>query len=341
MLTAVWTVIIFCAIIAIHEFGHFITAKLSGITVFEFAIGMGPKIFGFEKNGTKYTLRLLPIGGYCSMDGEDGDSENENAFCNKSAWKRFAVLFAGAAMNVLLGFFIIVYLMSVAPAQPSNTIGEVIPGSAFSDAGIVTGDKIVKMKSNNYSSLIHTYNDISFFIYQNQGAETEITVKRGDEKLTFSVTPKEDPESKTRIYGFKPAVAEKSVFNILYMSFFQSLFVVKVVLISFWQLITGTVPLSQVSGPVGIISEINVAAKSGVESVLNLAALISINLGVANLLPFPALDGGRILFLIIEKIRRKPLEAKYESIIHLIGFGLLMILALVVTFSDVIKLIGA
>lgn len=341
MITAIWTVVIFCVIIAIHEFGHFITAKLSGITVFEFAIGMGPKIFGFKKNGTKYTLRLLPIGGYCSMDGEDGGSENRGAFCNKSAWKRFAVLFSGAAMNIILGFLIIVYLFTVAPAQPSNIVGEVIEGSAFSDAGIAPGDKIIKMKSDNYASLIHTYNDISFFTYQNQGATTEVTVKRDNEEMIFYVTPKSDPESGRLIYGFRPDVAKKNVFSILRLAFFQSIFVVKVVLISFWQLITGTVPLSAVSGPVGIVSEINTAAKTSAESVLNLAALISINLGIVNLFPFPALDGGRILFLIIEKIRRKPLEAKYESIIHMIGFSLLMLLALVVTFSDIIKLFGA
>lgn len=341
MVTAIWTVVIFCLIIAIHEFGHFITAKLSGVTVFEFAIGMGPKIWGIEKNGTKYSLRLLPIGGYCAMDGEDGNSENPNAFCNKSAFRRFLVLVAGAAMNVLLGFIIFVYLMGASSALPSNTIGEVTEGSACYTAGIMAGDKIIKMESENYSSAIRTYNDISFFSYQNQGATTHITVKRNGEKMSFTVTPAPLEEGGNAVFGFKAAAEAKNPITVLYHAFWQSVFVVKVVLLSFWQLITGTVPLSSVSGPVGIITEINSAAKVGYESVLSLAALISINLGVVNLFPLPALDGGRILFLIIEKIRRKPLSKNHEAIIHFVGFALLMVIALIVTFSDITKLFGA
>ncbi len=340
MSAVIWTVVIFCVIIAIHEFGHFITAKLSGITVFEFSIGMGPKIFGFEKGETKYSLRLLPIGGYCSMDGEDGESSNENAFCNKSAVKRFFVLFSGAAMNLFLGLVIFMYIFSISPAQPSNIIGEVVSGSAFEDAGVCIGDEIIKMESVNFSSKIRTYNDISFFVYQNQGAETEVTVKRNGEKVTLKVTPKIMEDGGLPIYGFKPSASGKGFTDIIYLSICQSAFVVKIVLISFWQLITGTVPLSSVAGPVGIISEINTAAKMGVESVLSLAALISINLGVVNLFPLPALDGGRILFLIIEKIRRKPLSGNAEGIIHFIGFALLIIFAIIVTFSDITKIFG-
>ena len=341
MVTAIWTIIIFCLIIAIHEFGHFIFAKLSGITVFEFAIGMGPKIFSFEKGGTKYSLRLLPIGGYCAMDGEDGESDNPNAFCNKSGFKRFLVLVAGASMNVLLGFLIFVYLVGVSPAVPSNVVGEVFEGSACDVAGIMAGDKIIHMSSENYSSKIRIYNDISFFSYQNQGAETAITVKRNGEKMVFNVKPFPITEGESAVYGFMAFAEPRSVFSVLYHAFWESVFVVKVVLISFWQLITGTVPLSSVSGPVGIVSEINTAAKAGFESVLSLAALISINLGVVNLFPLPALDGGRILFLIVEKIRRKPLAKNHEAIIHFVGFALLMLVAILVTFSDITKLFGA
>lgn len=342
MITAIWTVLIFCVIIAIHEFGHFISAKLSGIVVHEFAIGMGPKLFGFEKGGTTYTLRLLPIGGYCSLEGENGDSSNSNAFCNKSAWKRFVVLVSGSLMNLFLGFLILACLFTALPAQPSNVISEVIAGSAFSKAGIVSGDKIIRMESENFSSAIRTYNDISYYIYQNQDAETDVTILRNGEKLTFKITPEPDPESGRKIFGFRPAEAEKNVFSILYTSFWQSVFVVKVVLISFWQLLTGTVPITALSGPVGIVNEINVAAKSGgAVSVLNLAALISINLGVVNLFPFPALDGGRVLLLIVEKIRKKPLKPEQEGIINLAGFVILILLALLITFFDITKLFGA
>lgn len=341
MVTAIWTVVIFCAIIAIHEFGHFICAKLSGITVFEFSIGMGPKLFGFEKGGTQYALRLIPIGGYCAMDGENGDSTNENAFCNKSALKRFIVLFAGAAMNILLGFFIFIFLIGTSAAFPSNTVGEIVEGSAFEEAGIIKGDKIVKMESENYSSTIRTYNDITFFSYQNQNSSTKITVKRDGEKLNFTVTPRAVESGGVPIFGFRPDMVEKNAVNVIYLAGCQSVFVVKVVLLSFWQLITGTVPISSLSGPIGIISEINSAAQVGFTSVLNLASLISINLGIVNLLPLPALDGGRILFLIIEKIRKKPLEENHEAMIHFIGLALLMAFAVVITFFDVTRIFGA
>ncbi len=341
MVTAIWTIVIFCSIIAIHEFGHFITAKLSGMSVFEFSVGMGPQIFGFTKGETKYTLRLLPIGGFCNIDGENGDSNNPRAFCNKSFTRRFTVLASGAFMNIVLGFLIFVFMFSVLPPQISTTISEVSEGSAAYEAGILTGDRIVAMKSESFSTNVRIYDDISFFASQCTKEDFDIVVKRGDDKLTFNITPKKDTESGKRVVGIALDSLDKNLLTILHQSFFRSLFVVKVVIISFYQLITATVPLSSLSGPVGIINEINTAAKVNSISVMNLAAFISINLGVVNLLPLPALDGGRILFLIIEKIRRKPLEQKYEGLIHFIGFVLLMIIALLVTFSDVIKLIGA
>lgn len=341
MITAIWTIVIFCVIIAIHEFGHFITAKLSGITVHEFSIGMGPKLFGFEKGGTKYSLRLLPVGGYCAMEGEDGNSDDDNAFCKKSVWKRFLVLVSGAVMNILLGFLIFVFLVSVTPARGSNVIGEIIPGSAAEQVGLMSGDKIVKMESENFSSGINTYSDISFFKYQNQNAETKITVKRGNEKLTFTITPTVIDESGDPKFGFATGTFEKNFFDVIYVAFCESVFVVKLVLISFWQLITGTAPLTSVAGPVGIVSEINTAAQTGYLSVLSLAALISINLGIVNLFPFPALDGGRILLLIIEKMRRKPMSANHEAAINFIGMIILLLFALVVTFFDIGRLFGA
>lgn len=341
MLTAIWTIVIFCSIIAIHEFGHFITAKLSGMYVSEFSVGMGPKIFGFTKGETEYTLRLLPIGGYCSIDGENGDSKNPRAFCNKGFFSRFTVLVSGAVMNMVLGFLIFVFIFSVLPPQGSTVVGNVIDGGAAYETGILAGDRIIAMKSDSFSTRVRTYNDITFFMSQCADESFEITVKRGEEKMSFPITPKKDAKTGKNLMGIMFSPLGKNPFTILYHSFFQSVFVVKIVIISFYQLITASVPLSSLSGPVGIINEINTAAKINGLSVMNLAAFISINLGVVNLLPLPALDGGRILFLIIEKIRRKPLEQKHEGLIHFIGFALLMVVALLVTFSDVIKLIGA
>lgn len=341
MVTAIWTVVIFCSIIAVHEFGHFITAKLSGMSVFEFSVGMGPKFFGFTKGETEYTLRLLPIGGFCNIDGENEDSDNPRAFCNKSFAQRLTVLASGAIMNVVLGFLIFVFIFSVLPPQISTVIEDVLADGAAYEVGVLPGDKIIAMKSDSVSTRVRTYNDISFFTSQCTDEKFDIIVKRGKDELTFNITPKTDVESSKRLMGVILSPLNKNLFTILYQSLFQSLFVVKIVIISFYQLITASVPLSSLSGPVGIINEINTVAKINGLSVMNLAAFISINLGVANLLPFPALDGGRILFLIVEKIRRKPLDQKYEGLIHLIGFALLMLFALLVTFSDVIKLIGA
>ena len=184
MLTAVWAILIFCGMIFIHEFGHFITAKLSGMTVHEFSIGMGPKIFGFRKKETAYSVRRLPIGGFVRLEGEDGDSSDPDAFCNKSAFRRFVVLFAGAFMNILLGFLIFVCIISLADGFASNRIASVIEGSAFEKAGIVAGDEIIKMEGEKFSTGVHFYQDINLFVAINGSETSLITFRRIGEKFS-------------------------------------------------------------------------------------------------------------------------------------------------------------
>ncbi len=338
MLTAIWAVLIFCFFIFIHEFGHFIIAKLSGMTVHEFSVGMGPRLIGFGKK-TAYSLRLLPIGGYVKLEGEDGESDDPDAFCNKSAIKRFAVLFAGSFMNIITGFLIFVIVFSLSGSLDSNRIDSIIEGSAFHDAGILPGDKIVRMEGEDYSSNIHTYRDIIMFTSFNGENDAIITFEREEERFKKEITPSYIEGEEQILFGFSSSRDSKSPFNILYHSFWQCIFVIKSVFLSIWWLICGIVPVSSVGGPVAIVQEIGNAAKYGITNVLFFAGFISVNLGVMNLLPIPALDGGRIVFLFIEKIRGKKIKPELEGFVNFVFFALLMLLMLVVTFSDISKIL--
>ncbi len=348
MLTALYTVIVFCLIIAIHEFGHFALAKLTGVTVHEFSIGMGPKLFSFSSKRTAYSLRLLPIGGYVKLEGEDEESDDVNAFCNKKPWQRLLVLFAGAFMNFLLGFCFFVILFASSDGITTNTVGSVLEGSAFELSGIEKDDVIIRMEGENYDSNIKDYNDISYFIMKNENQTARITFERNGKTFTKNIKPGMIKEYQREMFGFQPKVVSPNFSNVIVASLRQSKFVIKVVISSFADLIRGRVALSNMSGPVGIVSEIGAAAKEGMErnvlqsilNVMSLAALISINLGVVNLLPLPALDGGRILFILIEVIRRKPIDREKEGVFHFIGFALLILLMAAITFSDIGRLIS-
>lgn len=339
MLTAIYTVLVFCIIIAIHEFGHFFAAKLCGVTVHEFSIGMGPKVAGFSKNGTDYSIRILPFGGFVKLEGEDGESDDPNAFGNKSAWRRLLILAAGAFMNLLLGFVIFIVIFCFSKGFSSNIVGTVISGSAFEDAGVEDGDRIVYMEGKHYRTSVKDYNDINYFIYKNGGNSATITFKIGNDTVKKTITPKYVESEKRTMFGFAPEVLIPSPLRVVGSAYRMSIFVVKVVISSFVDLIKGAVSMSEMSGPVGIVNEIGTAAKSGLRDVLYLAALISINLGVLNLFPIPALDGGRILFVLIELVRRKPVNREREGLIHLVGFALLLALMAVITYADIRKLL--
>lgn len=338
MTTAISAIIIFCLIIFIHELGHFISAKLFGMTVHEFSIGMGPKIFGWTKKGTQYCLRAFPLGGFVKLEGEDGNSDDPGAFCNKGKFARFVVLSSGAIMNFILGFFLFVIIMSFAQGFVTNKIGTVLSDSAFSKADILPGDVIVRMDSDVYSTSVRTYNDITYFSFRNGDNPADITFLRNGEKFIKTITPLFSASENRLLYGFSASVEEKTFVGVIKHSFYQSIFVIKVVVNSFVDLIKGTVPASDISGPVGIVGEIGNAAKNGIFSLINLAALISLNLGVVNLLPLPALDGGRLLFVIIEFIRRKPVPPEKEAMVHGLGFFMLLLFMLFVTFMDISKI---
>lgn len=340
MLTVVWTILIFCAIIFIHELGHFIAAKLVGVTVHEFSIGMGPKIWGFTKKDTVYNIRILPVGGYVKLEGEDDDSDDEGALCNKKPWQKFVVLFAGGFMNFVLGFLIFIFIVSNSVIT-SNIIDTVHDGFAMKEQGFLPGDKIIAMEAGGKTQKIRSYNDITLFSIKNGETDANITVERNGEKITKYVQVR-TAEDGRKIFGFSPKILPNTVKNVIVAAFDRSVFVVKLVFLSLWWLVTGKVALSSVSGPVGIVTEINTTVSQGsfigFLNTLSLAGLISINLGVMNLLPLPALDGGRIMFVIVEKIIGHRVSPDKEGIVHFIGFALLMAFMVFVTFSDILKL---
>lgn len=329
ILTAICVILIFGLIIFIHEFGHFITAKLCGVTVHEFAIGMGPKLVGKKLGDTLYSIRLIPMGGYVKMEGEDEDSDSDGAFSKKKPFSRFLILFAGAFMNLLLGLSLLVLFNTVDPNMPVIPTMEVestLEGTGAQAAGILPGDTILKVDG----SRMYTHLDLNLALYEKESAL--VTVFRNGERLEFTV-PLTDGEM-----GVLRKTEAKTAWNVISYSYFEAFSIVKMTYQSFFGMFTGSVSLNQMSGPVGIVSEIGTAVQQGFLDVLFLALLISLNLGVVNLLPLPALDGGRIVFVLWEMITRKKLKPEHEGVIHFIGFVLLILFMLYITKNDIVRL---
>ena len=338
LLTAIAAILIFAVLIFVHELGHFIAAKALGVKVNEFALGMGPKLISKQKGETLYSLRLIPVGGFCAMEGEDDEGESERAFSRKKPWKRLIILLAGAAMNILLGFVLLVGINSTADGFVEPQVSEVVQGSAAESAGLAPGDRIIRANGRS----INIMQDFSWEMTNNKNADgtLNLVVKNGGEKREITLTPNE-VDGKIS-YGIILATSENSFFNNIGKSFYSTGFYSRVIIDSLIDMVTGKVSLSQVSGPVGIVNEIGNAVeqaqKTGFEGIINLiglAILLTINLGVFNLLPLPALDGGRILFVIIEMIRRKPIPVEKEAVVHFIGIVLLLGLSVLIAFKDI------
>ena len=325
-------ILIFGLLIFVHELGHFLTAKKFNVKIHEFSIGMGPAVLKKKSGEILYSVRALPFGGYVKMEGEDGDSDDERSFGKLSPLKRIIVLFAGSFMNFLAGFVIFVIIYSFSNAVYVPTIGEIIKNSPAEEVGLQVGDVITEVNG----AKVHIQSDVTFSLFINGTNEAEIKVLRDGKKLEFSVTPVLEDER--YIIGFYPKVEKVSVGNILYNAFYNTFFVVRMVFESLKMMLFGKVSLADMSGPVGIVGEIGKAAQNGIMQVLNFAALIAVNLGVMNLLPFPALDGGRIFFALIEGIRRKPIKPEIEGYVHMVGLLLLLGLMVIITFSDILKL---
>lgn len=383
MVTAIVSIAMFLVMISLHEFGHFIVAKLMDFKVDEFSIGMGPAIFKRKKGETQYSIRALPLGGYCKFDGEDeADNPDPRAFANREPWKRLLVLLAGGIFNVILGFMLFAAIVPMVSPVSTNVVDTIVEHSYIEEAGIQPGDKIIKINGKR----VNFYNDITLYTQNFRKDENaSVTVKRGKETLNFTFKPTEQivtsvyndsgvqvdstingyttgsfksygediakddalvghTQTVTRyIIGFTPKFKDITIFNVWGEAWNETKFVVKLVYQSFWQMITGKIGVQEMSGPVGIVSEVNNAVNSGKYSllnVLNLVALLTINLGIFNLLPVPALDGGRILFVLLEIVRKKPVPPDKEGIVHGVGMLLLLLFVVFISFHDIMRLFG-
>jgi len=339
LITVLSTALVFGVLIFIHEFGHFITARWCGVGIKEFAIGMGPKLFSWKskKYDTVYGIRALPIGGFVSMVGEDEASDDDSAFCNKPIWKRMAIVLAGPVMNLLLGFLLMTILVFSQNALASTTIAE-FTENAVSNQHLQVGDKIVAVEGIP----VFTGNDAAYEI-MNQGYEpVDITVIRNGERITIEGITFANFEEAGVTFGdfdFKFYSEPKNPLTLAKHAFWRSLSTVKMVVDSVVSLVTGRYGFEAVSGPVGVAEAVGDAVKNGVANFVYLVTVLSVNLGVFNLIPFPALDGGRFLFLIIEAIRRKPIKKEVEGYINFIGISILFALMIFIMGKDIIQII--
>lgn len=340
-ITVIIAIIVFGIIVLVHEFGHFFVAKRNDILVEEFAIGMGPKIVGIKKGETLYSIRILPLGGYCKMLGEDDTSNDNRAFGNKSVAARIRVIAAGPFMNFLLAF-VILLVLTFSFGFHSTTIDKVIDGYPAKEMGMKQGDQIIKL--NN--ARIHIWEDLSIMISESKGEEINFIIKRQNEKLNISVKPILEDEDQSWKIGIIPSKQKNNIIEMINYSFWKMILYVKLTITGFVKLITGQVQGDQIAGPIGIVSMIGENYKQGLKvsiiaaivNVSGLLVLLSANLGVLNLFPIPALDGSRLVFLMIEAIRKKPIDAKIEGTVHLVGFGLLMLLMVFVGYNDIVNL---
>ena len=338
VITILLTILIFGIIIFIHEFGHFITARMTGVKVNEFSLGMGPAILKKQGKKTLYSLRLLPIGGYCAMEGENEDSEDENAFRSKSVPKRILICAAGAAMNIILGFILTLVTFSGEPYYSSSTVAVFNSENALSkQSGLMVGDTIKKV---NHTT-IFTANDIVFELLRDDDGIVSMEVVRNGETVrleTVQFQVSGEGEEKTLDLDFKVFAEDASFLGAVRQTWGSTISLVRNTWVSIGDLITGNIGISELSGPVGVGEVVGQAAAIGWKSLVNVAAFVSISIGIFNLLPFPALDGGRIVFLIIEGIRRKPINPKIENWVNAAGLILLFALMLVVCFKDILGL---
>ena len=341
-MTIIYFILVLTITIMVHELGHFICAKKAGVYVYEFSLGMGPKILSRKKGETDYSIRLFPIGGFVSMAGEDtSDTKipSDRQLCNKSILIRFVTMIAGITFNILLAI-ILLFIIGLFSGNPSKdtTINNIVSEYPISNTSIQIGDVITHIDNVKVSS----YEDIALELTVKSGKNVNITVKHSDNNIeTVNVKPiyTERGDTKGYSYGFSlDTTKQKGFINAIKYSFKQTKNLLVQMYRILYYLITGNLSFDNLSGPIGIFSIVGNAAKSGFLNIIYLIAYLCINVAVINLLPFPAFDGGRVLFLIIEKIKGSKVNPNIENAIHTIGFILLMILMIYVSYNDIIRL---
>ncbi|MGL4344604.1 MAG: M50 family metallopeptidase [Cellulosilyticaceae bacterium] len=334
-------IVMFAIIVLVHEWGHYIAAKKLGVRVNEFAIGMGPKLWSKQKGETLYSIRAFPIGGFCSMEGEAGDVTGPQSMMSKKPWERFVIFAAGAFMNFILAWVLLTIFVGY-QGYGTNKVDQVSPNMPAMTAGLLAGDEIITIDGHKVKDIddIHaiTGDPKKTYIFE---------VKRVDgkvEKLEIKPQIVEDGSGK---FGFIPAKGRSNVVRLIKEGFVQTFEVVGQVIDGFVQLVTRKVDVDEMAGIIGVTQISSQAWNQAIEYGLDvaimqmifIAALLSANLAVLNLLPLPALDGGRIVFTLIEMVRRKPIDPEKEGMVHFIGFVLLMALMVVVFYNDIMRMV--
>lgn len=345
-------ILVFCVIILLHEFGHFIAAKACGIYVKEFAFGMGPVILRKKGKETDYVVRALPIGGSCSFIGEDGgyeegdiDPESDpRAFNRKPVWQRMIVIVAGPLMNLILGYIVVVISLCSSEAMASTTIAQ-FDEQSVSSSFLQQGDEILSVDGLP----IFTVSDVSYKLLNsdrkndNGNLVFDFVVRRNGEKITIRdvefMTTQQENGGNGIYFDFKVYRLEKTFKNVVITAFKESVSTARIIIMTLIDMLRGKYGLNDMSGPIGVGSVISTAVKQYTfADFMSIVSLITINVGVFNLLPIPALDGARFVFLLVELIRRKPVKPDVEGMVHFVGFAALMLLMVIITFNDIIKL---
>ncbi len=346
-----YAVIVFGLLVLFHELGHFALAKITGVQVYEFSIGFGPRLAGFRRGETVYNLRAVPLGGFVRMAGMDPEEDlreqaglaqeinntgTEKSFMHKSVPKRMAIIAAGPLMNFVLAvlLFSLSFLIFGLPTN-KNVVGKVIKGKPAAQVGIKPGDVITRI--NNTPT--KTWLDITDIIHKNPNKKIEIEVKRGQETKVFQVVPEKDPEDQWGKIGITYVTQRLGLWTSLKLGIIKTYEVLRITVDFIGKMIVREMPV-QLSGPVRITYELGKAAELGIVFLINIAGFLSIQIGLFNLLPIPALDGSRLMFLGLEGIRGTPIEPAKENFIHLVGLALLLLLMVVITYQDIIQMLS-
>lgn len=350
-MSILFAILLFSFLIFIHEFGHFIAAKLSGVQVNEFSMFMGPAIYKKQHGETLYSFRCIPLGGYCAMEGEDEDTDNPRSFQKAAWWKRLIILVAGAALNFLVGVMIMVIVFLPAKQFITPVVSSFEPWSTVQgEEGLQVGDRFLEVDGEK----IYTQSNVSMMLSMNPGDVHDLVVERNGEKVVlddFEMLRHEvenEDGSKSMLYGFSFSIEEATLGGKLRYAWLNSLDTVRTVRLSLQMLLSGQAGLKDMSGPVGIVQIMSDTAQQSATAfdafmnMLYFGGFIAINLAVMNLLPIPALDGGRVVGLLlttaVEKITKKKINPKYEGYLHGAGMILLLVLMAVIMFKDIFVL---
>ncbi len=342
--------LVFGIVVVSHEFGHFLIAKMNGIHVVEFSVGMGPRLISWGKKDTLYSIRLLPIGGACMFEGEDGlnqkegdQEENKGAFPNANVWARISTVVAGPLFNLLLALLVALVMVNMIVIR-DPVISEVYPETAAQQAGLQPGDRILSLNGER----VYLFDEVYTFVQMSKGQQVHVVFERDGMRMETDLAPKYDEESGRYLFGIgtKEYVTVKGLDSIRY-AWYEVRAGVKNTYKSLGMLLTGKVSRKEVAGPVGIanmVGDIYEETKEDWRDVLvnmmNITMLLSVNLGIMNILPLPALDGGRLVFLIVEVLRGKPVPPEKEGVVHFVGLMFFMLLMVFVFFNDICNIMA-